>query len=166
MGGIRMFNIGDRVVYPMHGAGTIEGVEEREILGKTHRYYVLRLPIGDMKVMIPVDNTKEIGLRDIIGPDEVDQVMLVLKQECTAMSTNWNRRYRSNLEKIKSGDIYEVADVVRNLASREREKGLSTGERKMLDSAKEILVSELILAKNWDREKTMSVLEDVLMPLP
>lgn len=161
-----MFNIGDRVVYPMHGAGTIEGVEEREILGKTHRYYVLRLPIGDMKVMIPVDNTKEIGLRDVIGADEVDKVMLVLRQECTAMSTNWNRRYRSNLEKIKSGDIYEVADVVRNLAGREREKGLSTGERKMLDSAKEILISELILAKNWDREKTMSVLEDVLMPLP
>ncbi len=161
-----MFNIGDRVVYPMHGAGTIEGVEEREILGKTHHYYVLRLPIGDMKVMIPVDNTKEIGLRDVIDAEEVDKVMLVLRQECTAMSTNWNRRYRSNLEKIKSGDIYEVADVVRNLSSREREKGLSTGERKMLDSAKEILVSELILAKNWDREKTMSVLEDVLMPLP
>jgi CarD family transcriptional regulator len=161
-----MFNIGDKVVYPMHGAGTIEGVEEREILGKTHRYYVLRLPIGDMKVMIPVDNTKEIGLRDVIDAEEVDKVMLVLRQECTAMSTNWNRRYRSNLEKIKSGDIYEVADVVRNLSSREREKGLSTGERKMLDSAKEILVSELILAKNWDREKTMSVLEDVLMPLP
>jgi len=161
-----MFNIGDRVVYPMHGAGTIEGVEEREILGKTHRYYVLRLPIGDMKVMIPVDNTKEIGLRDVIDSEEVDKVMLVLRQECTVMSTNWNRRYRSNLEKIKSGDIYEVADVVRNLASREREKGLSTGERKMLDSAKEILISELILAKDWDREKTMSVLEDVLMPLP
>ena len=119
-----MFNIGDRVVYPMHGAGTIEGVEEREILGKTHRYYVLRLPIGDMKVMIPVDNTKEIGLRDVIESEEVDKVMLVLRQECTAMSTNWNRRYRSNLEKIKSGDVYEVADVVRNLASREREKGL------------------------------------------
>ncbi len=160
-----MFNIGDKVVYPMHGAGTIEGVEEREILGKVHRYYVLRLPIGDMKVMIPVDNTKEIGLRDVIGPEEADRVMLVLKQECTEMSTNWNRRYRSNLEKIKSGDIYEVADVVRNLSNREREKGLSTGERKMLDSAKEILVSELILAKNWDRETTMSVLEDVLMPL-
>jgi CarD family transcriptional regulator len=161
-----MFNIGDRVVYPMHGAGTIEGVEEKEILGKTHRYYVLRLPIGDMKVMIPVDNTKEIGLRDVIGSDEVDKVMGVLKQECTAMSTNWNRRYRSNLEKIKSGDIYEVADVVRNLAAREREKGLSTGERKMLDSAKEILISELILAKDWDREKTMSVLDAALAQNP
>jgi CarD family transcriptional regulator len=157
-----MFKVGDRVVYPMHGAGTIEGVEEKEILGKNHKYYVLRLPIGDMKVMIPVDNTEGIGLRDVISSEEVDKVMGVLKQECTAMSTNWNRRYRSNLEKIKSGDIYEVADVVRNLAAREREKGLSTGERKMLDSAKEILISELILAKNWDREETITILDNVL----
>lgn len=157
-----MFKVGDRVVYPMHGAGTIEGVEEKEILGKNHRYYVLRLPIGDMKVMIPVDNTEGIGLRDVISSEEVDKVMNVLKQECTVMSTNWNRRYRSNLEKIKSGDIYEVADVVRNLAAREREKGLSTGERKMLDSAKEILISELILARNWDREETITILDDVL----
>ena len=162
MGGMRMFNIGDRVVYPMHGAGTIEGVEEKEILGRTHRYYVLRLPIGDMKVMIPVDNTEGIGLRDVISPSEVEKVMGVLRQECTAMSTNWNRRYRNNLEKIKSGDIYEVADVVRNLASREREKGLSTGERKMLDSAKEILVSELILAGDWNREEALNILEETL----
>ena len=157
-----MFNVGDRVVYPMHGAGTIEGVEEKEILGKTHRYYVLRLPIGDMKVMIPVDNTEGIGLRDVISPSDVDKVMGVLREECTAMSTNWNRRYRHNLEKIKTGDIYEVAGVVRNLASREREKGLSTGERKMLDSAKEILISELILAGNWDREEALSILETTL----
>ena len=157
-----MFNVGDRVVYPMHGAGTIEGVEEKEILGRTHRYYVLRLPIGDMKVMIPVDNTEGIGLRDVISPSEVEKVMGVLRQECTAMSTNWNRRYRNNLEKIKSGDIYEVADVVRNLASREREKGLSTGERKMLDSAKEILVSELILAGDWNREEALNILEETL----
>ncbi|HHY76180.1 MAG TPA: CarD family transcriptional regulator [Firmicutes bacterium] len=157
-----MFKVGDRVVYPMHGAGTIEGVEEKEILGKRHRYYVLKLPIGDMKVMIPVDNTEDIGLRDVISPEEVDRVLEVLQQECTVMSSNWNRRYRSNLEKIKSGDIYEVADVVRNLSAREREKGLSTGERKMLDSAKEILISEIILAKNWDREKTVEVIENVL----
>lgn len=157
-----MFNVGDRVVYPMHGAGTIEGVEEKEILGNTHRYYVLRLPIGDMKVMIPVDNTEGIGLRDVISPSEVDKVMSVLREECTAMSTNWNRRYRHNLEKIKTGDIYEVAGVVRNLASREREKGLSTGERKMLDSAKEILISELILARDWNREEALGVLETTL----
>lgn len=157
-----MFKVGDRVVYPMHGAGTIEGIEEKEILGKTHRYYVLRLPISDMKVMIPVDNTKEIGLRDVIDPSEVEKVLDVLKQESTAMSPNWNRRYRNNLEKIKSGDIYQVANVVRNLSAREKEKGLSTGERKMLDSAKEILLSELILANGWDREKAVHILEEAL----
>jgi len=157
-----MFKVGDRVVYPMHGAGTIEGIEEKEILGKTHCYYVLRLPISDMKVMIPVDNTKEIGLRDVIDPSEVEKVLDVLKQESTAMSPNWNRRYRNNLEKIKSGDIYQVANVVRNLSAREKEKGLSTGERKMLDSAKEILLSELILANGWDREKAVHILEEAL----
>ena len=157
-----MFEVGDRVVYPMHGAGTIEGIEQKEILGKTHRYYVLRLPISDMKVMIPVDNTKEIGLRDVINISQIDQVLDVLRQDCTPMSPNWNRRYRNNLEKIKSGDIYEVADVVRNLAAREKEKGLSTGERKMLDSAREILLSEIILATNWEREEAINVLEQVL----
>jgi CarD family transcriptional regulator len=157
-----MFSIGDRVVYPMHGAGTIEGIEEKEVLGKKHRYYVLRLPIGDMKVMIPVDNTEEIGLREVISSEDVDKVLSVLKEECTEMSSNWNRRYRSNLEKIKSGDIFEVAGVVRNLSGREKEKGLSTGERKMLDSAREILISELILAKGWDRESTLQVLDEIL----
>lgn len=157
-----MFNIGDRVVYPMHGAGTIESIEEKEVLGKKHWYYVLRLPIGDMKVMIPVNNTEEIGLRDVITSDDVDKVLTVLQDECTEMSSNWNRRYRSNLEKIKSGDIYEVAGVVRNLSGRDREKGLSTGERKMLDSAREILISELILAKDWNRDAALQVLEDVL----
>jgi len=152
---MRAFRVGDRVVYPMHGAGTIEGIEEREVLGRTQRYYVLRLPISNMKVMIPVDNTDEIGLRDVIDASEVEK-------ECTAMSPNWNRRYRNNLEKIKSGDIYEVADVVRNLSAREREKGLSTGERKMLDSAREILISELILAVGWAREEALRALEEAL----
>lgn len=157
-----MFRVGDRVVYPMHGAGTIEGIEQKEILGKTHRYYVLQLPISDMKVMIPVDNTQEIGLRDVIQDSQIDEVMEILKQEATPMSTNWNRRYRSNLEKIKSGDIFEVAGVVRNLAARNREKGLSTGERKMLESAKEILLSELILASDWDREEAVNRIEQIL----
>ena len=117
-----MFRVGDRVVYPMHGAGTIEGIEQKEILGKTHKYYVLQLPISDMKVTIPVDNTEEIGLRDVIEPSEVPKVLEVLKQDSTPMSNNWNRRYRTNLEKIKSGDIYEVASVVRNLSARNKEK--------------------------------------------
>lgn len=157
-----MFRVGDRVVYPMHGAGTIEGIEQREILGKTHKYYVLQLPISDMKVMIPVDNTEEIGLRDVIKPSQVPEVLNVLKQDSTPMSSNWNRRYRSNLEKIKSGDIFEVASVVRNLSARNKEKGLSTGERKMLESAKEILLSELVLASDWDREEAVSIIEEIL----
>ncbi|HHY12160.1 MAG TPA: CarD family transcriptional regulator [Firmicutes bacterium] len=157
-----MFRVGDRVVYPMHGAGTIEGIEQKEILGKTHRYYVLQLPISDMKVMIPVDNTQEIGLRDVIGTSQIDEVLDVLRQDSTPMSSNWNRRYRNNLEKIKSGDIFEVAGVVRNLAARNREKGLSTGERKMLESAKEILLSELILASDWDREEAVNIIEQIL----
>jgi CarD family transcriptional regulator len=159
---IIMFRVGDRVVYPMHGAGTIEGIEQKEILGKTHKYYVLQLPISDMKVMIPVDNTEEIGLRDVIKPSQVPEVLNVLKQDSTPMSSNWNRRYRSNLEKIKSGDIFEVASVVRNLSARNKEKGLSTGERKMLESAKEILLSELILASDWDREEAVSIIEEIL----
>ncbi|HHT85322.1 MAG: CarD family transcriptional regulator [Bacillota bacterium] len=157
-----MFRVGDRVVYPMHGAGTIEGIEQREILGKTHKYYVLQLPISDMKVMIPVDNTEEIGLRDVIKPSQVDEVLNILRQDSTPMSSNWNRRYRNNLEKIKSGDIFEVASVVRNLSARNKEKGLSTGERKMLESAKEILLSELILASDWDRDKAVSIIEEIL----
>ncbi|MBE3519792.1 MAG: CarD family transcriptional regulator [Firmicutes bacterium] len=157
-----MFKVGDRVVYPMHGAGVVESIEEREVLGQVHKYYVLRLSFGDMKVMVPVDSADEVGLRKVISDAEVNAVLEVLKAECTAMSPNWNRRYRSNLEKIKSGSIYEVADVVRNLTMRDKEKGLSTGERKMLDSAKEILISELTLVKGWKREEAETVLQQIL----
>lgn len=157
-----MFKVGDRVVYPMHGAGVVESIEEREVLGQVHKYYVLSLCFTDMKVMIPVDSAHEVGLRKVISDSEVDAVLEVLKSECTAMSSNWNRRYRSNLEKIKSGSIYEVADVVRNLTMRDKEKGLSTGERKMLDSAKEILLSELTLVKGWKREEAEMVLQQIL----
>lgn len=148
-----MFQIGDKVVYPMHGAGIIESIEEREVLGEIRQYYIMRLPIGDMKVMIPMGNVEEIGLREVIDDDGVEKVLFILKQKKSTMSTNWNRRYRANLEKIKSGNIFEVAEVVRNLSLREREKGLSTGERKMLDNARQILISELVLARNSEEEK-------------
>lgn len=143
-----MFNIGDKVVYPMHGAGVIEAIEEKEILGARKKYYIMNIPIGDMKVMIPLDNVDQVGLREVINNDGVEMVYSILRENHSKMSTNWNRRYRANMEMIKSGDVYKVAEVVRNLMAREKEKGLSTGERKMLDSAKQILVSELVLAKN------------------
>lgn len=154
-----MFQIGDKVVYPMHGAGVIEAIEEKEVLGEIRQYYIMRLPIGDMKVMIPMGNVQEIGLREVIDEAGVEQVLLILKQKKSTMSTNWNRRYRANLEKIKSGNIYEVAEVVRNLSLREREKGLSTGERKMLDNARQILISELVLARNAAEENVLSMIE-------
>ena len=157
-----MFNIGDRVVYPMHGAGIIEAVETQEVLGEKQQYYVMRLPIGDMKVMIPLNNVEEIGLRQVIDAEEVEKVYHILKGEKTKMSQNWNRRYRANMDKIKSGDIFEVAEVVRNLSIRDREKCLSTGERKMLDTARQILVSELVLAQDTTEEAVEETLSRLL----
>jgi CarD family transcriptional regulator len=143
-----MFNIGDKVVYPMHGAGIIEAIEEKEILGTKKRYYVMTIPVGDMKVMIPLDNVRQVGLREIIDGEEVEQVFSVLRDNHSKLSTNWNRRYRMNMEKIKSGDIFKVAEVVSSLMNREKDKGLSTGERKMLENARQILISELVLVRN------------------
>lgn len=154
-----MFNIGDKVVYPMHGAGIIEAIEEKEILGKKRKYYIMKMPLGDMKVMIPLDSVEDIGLREIISSNEVEQVIAVLHDDLSKMPKNWNRRYRANMDKIKSGDIYEVAGVVRNLMIRDKEKGLSTGERKMLANAKQILISELVLVGGME-EKTAEDLID------
>lgn len=157
-----MFSIGDRVVYPMHGAGIIEAIEEREILGQRKQYYIMKLPIGDMKVMIPVDGVDGVGLRQVIGQEDLGRVLDVLAGERTKMSTNWNRRYRANAEKLKSGNIFEVAEVVRNLTLREKEKGLSTGERKMLDSAKQILVSEVVLARDIPEAEAQTLLNQAM----
>lgn len=158
-----MFNIGDKIVYPMHGAGIIEAIEEKEILGKKRKYYIMRLPLGDMKVMIPIDNTDDIGLREIIGEKEFAMVVDILRGEKSQMSNNWNRRYRANMDKIKSGDIYEVAEVVRNLLLLDRDKGLSTGERKMLNSAKQILISEFSLVRNLNEEQAEEMVYDMLI---
>lgn len=154
-----MFKIGDKVVYPMHGAGIIESIEEKEVLGEKRKYYILQLPVGDMKVMIPINNGEGVGLREVIDWEGVEKVLHIMRQQCTAMSPNWNRRYRANLEKIKSGNIYEVAEVVRNLMKRDREKGLSSGERKMLENARQILISELVLATELEEEKAQSLLD-------
>ena len=157
-----MFNIGDKVVYPMHGAGVIESIEEKEISGEKLRYYIIKLPMGEMKAMVPMDKVKEVGLRQVIDEEEILKVFEVLKSESSSMPLNWNHRYRANLEKIKSGSMYEVAEVVRNLASRDRQKGLSTGEKKMLENARRILLSELVLAKNVTETTMVEILEGYL----
>ncbi|MCX7921088.1 MAG: CarD family transcriptional regulator [Clostridia bacterium] len=153
-----MFNIGDKIVYPMHGAGIIESIEEREILGQKQNYYVMKMPLGDMKVMIPTHNVSDIGIREVIDVEEADRVLSILGIYELDLTNNWNKRYRENMVKIKSGNIYDVAEVVRSLMVREREKGLSTGERKMLNSAKQILMSELILAKEMGHDEIEKII--------
>ena len=157
-----MFKVGDKVVYPMHGAGIIESIEEREVLGERRSYYIMKIPIGDMKVMVPMDNVQDIGLRQVIGTQEMSEVLGILQDKNTTMNVSWNKRYRANLDKIKSGNIFEVAEVVRNLTIRDKDKGLSTGERKMLENAKRILISELVLVKDIAEDQVEDLLHKVL----
>lgn len=157
-----MFQVGDKVVYPMHGAGVIEAIEEREVLGARRTYYVMRLPLGEMQVMIPTHVAEVAGLRQVVDADTLQEVFAVLRDYKVREQPAWNRRYRTHLEKMRSGDIREVAEVVRNLSEREREKGLSGGERKMLETARQILLSEIILAKNLEAEAAAAMLDQVL----
>lgn len=157
-----MFSIGDKIVYPMHGAGIITGIEEKKILGATHEYYILSMPCGDMKIMVPVGNCHDVGIRHISGAGIVGQVLEVLKGQSTEMPSNWNRRCRENMEKLKSGDIFEVAEVVRNLMRQDREKKLSTGEKKLLTNAKQILISEMILASGEDKEQMIELVNEAV----
>ena len=156
-----MFEIGDRVAYPMHGAGVVELIEEKEILGKLQSYYVLRFALGGMKVMVPV-NGKDVGLRAIISKEEGQAVLEFLSQPCEEECDNWNRRYRENLEKMRTGRIFDTAEVVRALIHRDRTKGLSTGEKKMLASAKQILASELILSLDLEEEQVLLRIEQAV----
>ena len=130
-----MFNIGDKVVYPMHGAGKIVSIEDKAILNEIQSYYIIKMP-GEVKVMVPTAKAEEIGVRNIIDSETAGKVINILEQESTEMSVKWNKRYRDNVEKMKSGDIYEVADIVRNLSFKQKDKGLSTTEKKMLLKSK------------------------------
>ncbi len=154
-----MFNVGDYIVYPMHGAGTIDAIEEKDILGQKQAYYIIKMP-GEVKVMIPTAQAEKVGIRSIIGKEQAEEVFKVLSEDETQADMNWNKRYRENMDKMKTGDIYEVADVVRNLSFKQKEKGLSTGEKKMLTNAKQILVSELALAEQSSQEIVEGLIED------
>ena len=156
------FAVGDKVVYPHHGAAIIEGKEKRVFDGQKTDYFVLRITYGDLKVSIPVDKADEIGLREVINDEEVEEVFAVLRKKEARMPTNWSRRFKNHVEKLKSGDIYQVAEVVRNLSIREADKGLSAGEKRMLARARQILVSELTFALNVDEETAELRLDDVL----
>ena len=157
-----MLNIGDKVVYPMHGAGVIAGIEDCEVLGEGKSYYILQMPMGNMKVMIPTDNVDNIGLRDVIPEEAVDKVRDVLKEEPEKASGSWNKRFHANLDRMKSGDICDVAAVARNLILQDRQRKVSSGERRLMDLARQILVSELVYACNKTPDEMSGWVDGIL----
>ncbi|MCL2044915.1 MAG: CarD family transcriptional regulator [Oscillospiraceae bacterium] len=157
-----MFSVGDMIAHPMHGAGVIDSIEDRKMNGATRKYYILKMPAGGMVVMIPTESTEQIGVRPIVNPDQADALMAAIPFLDAEMTPNWNRRYRENMQRLKSGDLHEVARVVKGLVIREVAKGLSTGERKMLLSAKQILISELVLSKKLTYEEVESQINAAL----
>jgi CarD family transcriptional regulator len=156
------FELGDHVVYPHHGAGKVLKKEEMEILGERREYLTIKILHNDMTVRVPTENAALAGLRRVIDEETVKKVLDVLRDEVSEMPKNWNRRFKHNRDKIKTGDIYELAEVVRNLSLRENEKGLSTGEKQMFTRTKKILASELMYALDKDEEEAESYLDELL----
>ncbi|MBQ3286967.1 MAG: CarD family transcriptional regulator [Firmicutes bacterium] len=156
-----MFSVGEKIVYPVHGAGVVESIENREILGEVRSYYVLRITSGDLQVLVPVDTAEKVGMRLVSDAERLRQARSVLSGPASPWEENWNRRYRLNMDKIKSGDICELAEVVRNLTLRDNAKGLSAGEKKMLDNARRILLSEIVLADGITAEEASARLNSL-----
>ena len=158
----RVFQVGDKVVHPMHGAGVVESIVQKKVDGVVRDYYILKLPNRSMVVMIPTDSSEEIGVRPIVDGAQADRVLAAIPNIQVEMTANWNHRYRENMERMKSGDLFEVARVIKGLTARDHDRGLSTGERKMLHSAKQILFSEIVLAKSVSYESAEEALNTAL----
>ncbi|HZR93523.1 MAG TPA: CarD family transcriptional regulator [Gaiellaceae bacterium] len=157
-----MYKVGDKVVYPHHGAGTVVKKEVREVLGAKREYMTIQIAHNDMIVNVPTENAERVGLRRVISEEMVNKVVKALSGSGTQMPKNWNRRFKHNRDKMKTGDIFELAEVVRNLSLRDHEKGLSTGEKQMFVKAKKILASELMYAKQMDEEQAAAWLDEIL----
>jgi CarD family transcriptional regulator len=157
-----VFEVDDKVVYPHHGAGVVVTKETREVLGQSREYLTIEILYNEMTVQVPTENAEAAGLRRVISAKEVKKVLDVLKDAGTQMPKNWNRRFKHNRDKIKTGDIFELAEVVRNLSIRDHEKGLSTGEKQMFGRAKKILASELMYAQDKGEEEATEFLDNLL----
>jgi CarD family transcriptional regulator len=155
-----LFKIGDKIVYPMHGAGVIEAIEEKEVLGEKHLYCVMKLK--KMQVMFPIDKTSDLGIREVVHSDILENVLLTFNQEESESTLNHNQRYRINMNKMKSGDIYEGAQVIRDLIRIDKKKRIGTGDKIMLDNARQILISELGLVKGIALEQATDMLNEVI----
>ncbi len=153
-----MYKIGDRIAHPLHGAGTISAIESRRINGINRDYYMMHIPVGDMTVMIPTETCTIIGIRPVIDGERAAVILSSIPDIEISDNTNWNKRYRENMVRIKSGDLLEVAAVIKSLIYRDNERGLSTGERKMLHSAKQIFISELVIAMGIAYEEAENLL--------
>ncbi len=146
-----MFNEGDKIFYPMHGAGVIDRIEEKTILGKDEKYYIIKMP-GEVTIMVPHDHAEELGLRHLVSKEQAKEVLGILLEDTTDMSEKWSKRYNDNKERLKTGDLFEIADIYRNLSFRNKEKNLSTSEKKMFLNAQQVLISELseVTGENYD----------------
>ena len=156
------FKVGETVVYPHHGAALIEEIKNRTIRGEEKMYLRLKVAQGDLTIEVPAENCDLVGVRDVVDKAGVDRVFGVLRQPYTEEPTNWSRRYKANLEKLASGDVIKVAEVVRDLYRRDQDRGLSAGEKRMLAKARQILVSELALAEHTNEDKAETILDEVL----
>lgn len=157
-----MFRVGDKIVHPMHGAGVIDSIVTKKVSGETREYYIMKLPVGGMLVMIPTASSEEIGVRTIASQEESTRLLEAIPGIEVDMISNWNQRYRENMTRLKSGDLLEVARVIKGLLFREKEKGLSIGERKMLHCAKQILISELVLAQDCSYDEMEILINDAM----
>lgn len=157
-----MYKIGDQIAHPLHGAGTISAIESRRINGTNRNYYMMHIPVGDMTVMIPTETCTIIGIRPVIDGERAAVILASIPDIEISDNTNWNKRYRENMVRIKSGDLLEVAAVIKSLVFRDNERGLSTGERKMLHSAKQIFISELVIAMGVAYEEAESLLYNAI----
>ena len=157
-----MYQIGDKVVHPMYGAGVVDSIVQKLVGGVLRDYYILELPNRSMVVMVPTENCEEIGVRPVVDEEQADRVLAAIPEIQVEMTANWNHRYRENMERMKSGDLFEVARVIKGLTIRDQDRGLSTGERKMLHSARQILISEIVLSKSVSYESVEEELNTAL----
>ena len=155
-----MFKVGDKIVYPLHGAGVIDSIEKMTFMGEEKEYFILKMPIGDMDISIPAEKIGEMNIRGIISKEEGKEVLQILDDKPTEMNTNWTKRYRDNQDILKTGDVFEIAKMVRNLAILDSDKGLSTTEKKLLNRARRILASELVMVGSLDKEEAEKMIDE------
>lgn len=155
-----MFKIGDKIVYPMHGAGIIDSVEIKEFLGKEKEYFILKMPIGNMDISIPKSNINKMNIRDVISKEEGEKILKILEEDPEDLNNNWNLRYRENQEILKTGDIFKIANMVRDLVALDDDKGLSTTEKKLLNRARRIMASELVMSGSLKKDDAEKMIDE------